>query len=353
MNMSAILTPRAIAAQYTEVASNRIPFLGEGLFPAAKKLGLDLSEIKGYKGLNVPLKPANFDAKAPLRGRLGFAKIDRQMAFFREAMLVSERDQQEIMRVQDMNDPYAMEVLRRVFDDVNTLVDAANIVPERMRMQLLFPAEGRPGIALVSDGVSYYYDYDPNGEYVENNCVNAAKQWSDSTAAPLTDIAALQDHIEGNTGTRPVYALMNRATFNLMKDTEQVRKAILAQNVTANIFMSEGVVREALKKTNGIVPIVYDKVYKDEDGSTQKLVPDGMVSLLPEGALGKTWYGTTPEERGVPGTQIVHTGVAISVVNHVNPVNTETIVSEIVLPTFERMSETGLLYVAGNGVGDS
>ena len=349
MNMSAILTPRAIAAQYTEVASNRIPFLGEGLFPAAKKLGLDLSEIKGYKGLNVSLKPANFDAKAPLRGRLGFEKIDRQMAFFREAMLVSERNQQEIMRVQDMNDPYVMEVLRKVFDDVNTLVDAANIVPERMRMQLLFPANDgyKPGIALAADGVSYSYDYDPNGEYAENNVMGASANWSDPAATPLTDIAALQNHIEGNTGNRPVYALMNRATFNLMKETDQVKKAVLAQNATANIFMSEGVVREILKMSNGITPIVYDKVYKDEDGVAQKFVPDGMVSLLPEGALGKTWYGTTPEERGVPGTQIVHTGVAVTVVNHVNPVNTETIVSEIVLPSFERMNETGLLVLGG------
>ncbi len=66
--------------------------------------------------------------------------------------------------------------------------------------------------------------------------------------------------------------------------------------------------------------------------------------LLPNGVLGSTWYGTTPEERTLASgntadVSIVNTGVAVSVTITSDPVNTKTTVSEIVLPSFERMDE--------------
>ena len=46
MNIRDVYNAKAIALVQTEVASNRIPYLGEGLVPAKKKLGLDLIWIK-------------------------------------------------------------------------------------------------------------------------------------------------------------------------------------------------------------------------------------------------------------------------------------------------------------------
>ena len=57
MRITDIFGAKAIAARQTEVASNRIPYFGEGLFPSKKKLGLDLKWIKGHKGLPVSLAP--------------------------------------------------------------------------------------------------------------------------------------------------------------------------------------------------------------------------------------------------------------------------------------------------------
>lgn len=348
MRISEILTPKAIAAQYTEVAANRIPYLGAGLFPNAKKMGLDLALIKAHKGLNVKLAPANFDAKATLRARGNLSVERSEMAFFREAMLVSEHDQQEIMRVQEAGDPYAMDILRRIYDDANTLIDAANMVPEIMRMQLLCPTTGSPKINVAGrDGVVYSYNYDPNGEYQQNNFVQVTIGWNNSaTAAPLDDIRAAQDQIEGTQGTRPSVAIMNRTTFGKFAATQQVRNAILAQNVTANIYMADAIVKNVLRDTLGITVLLYDKVYANENGTTEKFYKDDFVTLLPAGAVGKTWYGTTPEERGGKNVAIVNTGVAVSVIDYENPVNTETVVSEIVLPSYERMAETCVIKVS-------
>ena len=67
--------------------------------------------------------------------------------------------------------------------------------------------------------------------------------------------------------------------------------------------------------------------------------------MLPDGALGNTWYGTTPEERTLAGNgeadvSIVNTGVAIAVTTTNDPVHTKTTASEITLPSYERMDET-------------
>ena len=50
MDLREVFTPAAIAANWTEVASNKIPYLGATLFPARKKAGLDLSWLKGSRG---------------------------------------------------------------------------------------------------------------------------------------------------------------------------------------------------------------------------------------------------------------------------------------------------------------
>lgn len=364
MKITELFNSAAIAAQYTEVASNQIPYLGAGLFPARKKMGLDLKWIKGNKGLPVSLAPANFDAKSVLRGRVGISVENTQMAFFRESMLVKEEDEQEIMRAQDSNDPYAEQVIRNIYDDANTLVSGADVVPERMRMQLLAPVDdGSPRIVIAHDGVQYAYNYDPDGSYQANNyaALTGTDMWSDhANSDPLADIQAAQDAVETETGSRPTIILMSAATMNHLKQNAKIRSAILAQNVTANVFMTNARVSQLFDTELGLTIIVYTKMFKDEAGVAQKFYPDGYVTLLPEGALGGTWYGTTPEERTLMGNpnanvSIVNTGVAIAVTVTNDPVNTKTTVSEIVLPSYERMNETYVIkvYTESNSTSDA
>ena len=83
---------------------------------------------------------------------------------------------------------------------------------------------------------------------------------------------------------------------------------------------------------------------------TKKFYPDGMVTLLPEGALGTTYFGVTPEEHRSDklDVTIVDTGVAVAVETKFDPVQTVTKVSEIVLPSFERMDETYMIKIASS-----
>ena len=94
MKLTDVFTAENIALNYTNAASNSIPYLGTGFFPSKKKAGLDLKWIKGHNGLPVSLAPSNFDAKSKFRDRVGVDLKETQMAFFRESMLVKEADEQ-------------------------------------------------------------------------------------------------------------------------------------------------------------------------------------------------------------------------------------------------------------------
>ena len=348
MKLSDVFNAKAIAYNYSEAGSNAIPYLGEGLFPAEKKAGLDLKWVKGHKGLPVSLAPSNFDTKSKFRDRVGVTKNETEMPFFRETMLVKEQDEQEILRVQDSNDPYAVQVLNNIFNDTQTLVDGAKVVPERMRMQLLAPLDGKVGINISANGTNYTYNYDPDGSWKANHyakIVTEADKWSASaTCDPVKNLEDAMDAQEAESGERPAIILMSKATFNMIKASKKVQSGVLAQNTTANVNYTSARVKSYLEEELNVSVAVYNKMFKDETGTAKKFYPDNIVMLLPSGALGKTWFGTTPEERTLKSrtdadVSLVEAGISVAVTITDDPVNTKTTVSEIVLPSFERMDE--------------
>ena len=356
MNIREFFTSKAIADNYTEVASNAIPYLGTGFFPSKQKAGLDLKWIKGHKGLPVSLMPSNFDAKSTFRDRVGVSMDETEMAFFRESMLIKEKDRQEIMRIKDTNDPYAAPLIEKIFDDMRTLVDGADVVPERMRMQLLAPIGGNMGIEIVANNVNYTYNYDPEGEWKKDHYMKIASEadkWNASeTCDPMADIEAALDAQEAATGTRPEILLMSKATFKLIKDSKKVQSGVLAQNLTATVNYTSKRVQAFVEEELNVKIVIYTKKFKDETGKEGNFYPDNIVMMLPNGSLGNTWYGTTPEEADLKDgngvdVSIVNTGVAITRTITSDPVNVKTTVSEIVLPSFERMNECYALEVAG------
>jgi len=190
MNLRDFFTAAAIAANWTEASAGQTPYLGAGLFPARKKAGLDLTWLKGSKGLPVSLSPSPFDAKAPLRSRIGFEKLEAEMPFFREGFRLTERDRQELLRSADTSDPYARAMIEHIFDDVYELIAAANVVPERMICQLLFPQDGNVGISIQANGVDYTYNYDGDKAWRENNYMELTGNQTSTSKPPWTPSAS-------------------------------------------------------------------------------------------------------------------------------------------------------------------
>lgn len=354
MLTSEVVNTSAIALAATNDASNAIPYLGLQFFPEMKKAGLDLKWIKTHKGLPVTLKASNFDALPALRTREGVKIEKTQMAFFRETMQITEEDEQEIGRADDENDPYLKSALQSVYDDTNALLSGAEVVPERMRMSLLATTEGHPSIGIESDGVKYEYDYDPNGEYAAKHYLKleGTSDWSDTeNSKPLTDLNNARKAL-AKLGKIASYVLMNSNTFEYLLNNKQVKNAILAQNLTANIEMTEENVVSIVRSRTKLSIVLYDKMYMDEDKKDQYFYPDNKVTLLPAGALGKTWFGTTPEERTasqVADVDVSMYGVGIAIAKKVEygpPAVTSVTASEIVLPSYENMDSTFVIKVS-------
>lgn len=353
MLVNETVNSKSIALAATKAASNKIPYLGLQWFPEKKKSGLDLKWIKTHKGLPVSLKPSNFDALPTIRARGGLKAEKTQMAFFREQMVVTEEDAQEIDRIRDENDPYLQSALQSIYDDTNTLVQGAEVVPERMRMALLSTVNGHPVIGIESDGVKYEYDYDPNGEYAAEHFakLEGTAMWSDTeNSRPLNDLNNARKAL-AKKGKIATYVLMNSNTFDYLLENKQIKNAILAQNQTANIELTDDAVINIVKLRTKLTIVVYDKMYADEAGTEHYFYPDDKVTLLPTEALGSTWFGTTPEERTasqVADVDVSMYGLGIAVATKTEygpPAITSVTASEITLPSYEGMDSTFVIEV--------
>lgn len=353
MLINEVLNSKAIALTTTEEASNQIPYLGLNWFPERKKQGLDLSWIKTHKGLPVSLAPSNFDTIPTLRAREGLSKEKTQMAFFREGMEVGEEEMLEIERISSTDDPYLKSALSSVYDDTNNLVSGAEVVPERMRMSLLATEAGHPVITIESDGVQYAYDYDKDGSYAKDHYAKLedTSMWSDTVnSKPLTDLNNARKKLQKK-GKIAKYVLMNTNTFQYLLENAQIRNSILAQNLTATIEVDDDTVNSVVQKRTKLTIVLYDKMYMDEAKKEHYFYPDNKVTLLPEGKLGSTWFGTTPDERTarqVADVDVTTYGTGITVATKVEygpPMKMSVFASEVVLPSYENMDSTFVLEV--------
>jgi len=343
-----VINSKSIALVATNDPSNQIAYLGQQFFPARKIAGLDIKWVKSHKGLPVTLKPSNFDAIPVLRARDGLKTERTQMAFFRESMQITEEDEQDLMRVQNADDPYLASVLREIYDDTTRLLRGAEVVPEVMRMQLLMGKN----ITLSSDNVNYTYDYDSDNTWKATNYATLSGNavWDQATAKPLDDLNARRKAL-AKKGYVARYALMNSNTFAYLASNPQIQGAMLAQNLTANIYVTDELVKQIVRNNTGLEILIYDKMYKDYTGTERYFYEDNYVTLLPGSAVGETFFGTTPEERTAiqvadVDVSIYGTGIAIAVKTEYGPpAKTLTTASEIVLPSFEGMDGVAVIKV--------
>ena len=357
MRLTELFNPKSIALVWNENASNRIPYLGSALFPTEQKAGLDLRWIKGANGLPISLMPTAFDAQVTFRDRPGVEITETEMPFFREGFKIKERDRQELLRIQDSNDPYVDQILSGLYNDAQNLIAGAEVVAERERFQLLFPTAGTPGIAIKGNGVDYTYNYDPSGAWYNSGSggnyfalAGNALWTATSTSDPMRDFRTVKEYIAAKTGSETALAIMNSYTFNLMVQSTALKNRFLSTSGIALGYLTDDQAKAVIRDTTGIEIVVYDKQYRNESKVAAKFVPDGYVALLPAGPVGKTYRGITPEQADLmsgsdASVAIVENGIAITQFVEKNPVNVNTIASEIVLPSYERMDEVALLKV--------
>ena len=332
-----------LTSYWEEHVQDMPPYLGEELFPADKKLGLKLDWIKGAKGLPVVLKPSAFDAGAVPRARIGFDKLSAEMPFFKESMYIDEELRQQLNMVMETgNQAYIDAVMNRVFADEMHLLEGARARREQMRMMALTTG----AIAITANGQAYSYNYGIPDDHKSE----VTTSWSTTTSDPIEDMRKAMDKIEDDTGVRPTRGICTRKTWAYLRVNEKIIKSIFVLSNGQVTALSDTRLSQYLMDELGLELIVYGKRYKNDSGTATQFVPDDTVVLFPEGTLGNTWFGTTPEESDLMGTgaanvSITDMGVAVTTVQKSDPVNVETKVTMICLPSFEAADSVYILDV--------
>lgn len=307
--------------------------LGDELFPSQQKLGLNLDWIKGASGLPVVLKPSAYDVAALKRDRIGFEEVRTKMPFFKESVMVDEELRQNLnMVVESGNQAYIDMINNRIFDDEMGLLRGARAQRERMRMSLLTTG----GITISANGQNYDYDYGLAAYQQQTS------DWTDPDADVISDIRAWQDKVEEKTGTRPARAVCRQQVMAYLYKNNLIRNAIWGNDSTAPTSREK--VRQYIKAETNLTIVEYEKQFIDEAGQTKKYVPADTFVMFPEGSLGTGWFGTTPEQSDLmtgsaANVTITDVGVAVTTMKKYDPVNVDTKVSMIYLPSFERIPE--------------
>ena len=347
MTIFDLMQSNQLTAYWEELLQDEAPYPCEELFPDDKKRGLSLNWIKGSRGLPVVLKTSAFDTFSIPRPRIGFDKLTAEMPYFKESTYIDEELRQELnMVLETGNQAYIDSVMNRVFDDEVNLLRGARASRERMRMMALTTGV----ISMANNGQSFTYDY----QIPATHKVEAATAWSDTANSdPIEDMRSLKELIQDDTGAEVTRAMCDGATWRLIRSNEKIAKSIFVLS-NGQAIVSDTRLRDFIMQEVGIDVVINDKRYKDEQGNTVRFMPANTFVMFPSGDLGKTWFGTTPAESDLMGGQVANvsitdTGVAVTTVNKADPVNVETIVSMICLPSFEMADQVGIIDATGAG----
>ena len=330
-----LVTAKNIAQYWIEKNVNEQPLLGETLFPAVREIGIKLEWIKGAKNQPVGLRLAAYDTKAIRRDRQGFEEYSTKMPFFKESMYIDEELRQNLNTLMQTNNEQVInQILTKIFDDEITLVKAARVTLERMRMEALTAGT----VTLGSNGQAYSYDYGVPADQK----VDVTKVWSDPSADIIGDISKFVEDMKAK-GVVITRAVCNSSVAKNFRTNNAIKNAIYVfANGTVNVTTTRAL--DYIFNETGISIYVYDDVYVNESGQAVKYVPDNTLVLMPEGTLGNTHFGVTPEESDLSNSlkaevSIIENGVAVTTYGTEDPVNVETKVSMVALPSFERANE--------------
>lgn len=334
MTIFDLMTSQNLTAYWEELVQDEAPYPCEELFPDDKKRGLDLKWIKGSKGLPVVLKVSAFDVHAIPRPRIGFEKLTAEMPFFKESTYIDEELRQELNIVLETgNQAYIDSVMQRIFDDETRLLRGARASRERMRMMALTTGV----VSMAANGQAFSFDYGVPA----SNKGDATTNWSDATNSdPVEDIRLAQEAVYDATGVKPTRAMIDGKSWRELRNNDKIKKEIFVLTNGIGAITDQRLADYLADQLDGLEVVVNKKRYVDESGNTQSFMPEHTFVLFPEGDLGRTWFGTTPEESdllasSVANVSIVDTGVAVTTVQKTDPVNVETKVTMICLPSFE------------------
>ncbi|UDN56934.1 major capsid protein [Clostridioides sp. ES-S-0010-02] len=321
--------------------------IDEALFPITKQLSTEIEIAKGSKKKPVALRMSTFNSVAKVRALKADVSIEKkEMPFFKEAIGIDENDRRQLIIYQTANNQNLVEsLIKTVFENYANLVDGAGVQMTRMRAQLMQKGE----IELITKDGDVVVDYDIPANHKE--VLTGSAMWSDPKADVVGDIKRWQKVFVDKGSEKPTRMLLTEKTFGYITQNEAITKDLKTRSF-GDIILTDDDYISFLKKKLDLEIGLLNGTFLNEEEKTMSYYEDNLVSLIPKGAIGKTIFGTTPEEfdsqygSGKLDTQVVKTGIAITTMVKEDPVAVDTKVSMVGIPSFERADDCFFATVA-------
>lgn len=323
--------------------------VGDALFPNDKTDDFEIEYILGSNNAPVSASVHAHDTEAQVGSREGFETMKMGLALIKRKIQMNEQLIIALNRARE--DAEVQQIINRIYNDVDNMVNAVRTRVEAMRFEAI--STGR----LVFNENGYTGEIDYRVPDNHRQTLTGTDIWSDNGANPLDDIEDFVNTVVNSTGVTPSRILTSRKVFNALKRHDTVRTGIFGVNSAR--LVTNGELNSFLAEQGLPAIATEDRVYRTQnnDGTynTRRYFPENSLVLLPEGQLGNTMYGVTAEEvelRNITNSQFANYGNIISqIYSTPDPVARWTKAVAKALPSFPTADQIYIANVLGDDAG--
>lgn len=271
---------------------------GTQFFPETKYPTLEFEYFMGGNNQPVAAKIHAFDTEAEIGSVEGFKKA-LEAAYIKKKYQITEKDLIALRQAQYLPQAQQQVVYRRIFNVLEKAVNDVRSTVEIMRMQAIANGELRLDIHSPQGGTqTLVLDY---GVPAANKVTLAgANLWSDPTADIIGNIQTWADSLEEGA----TFALTSRKVASNMIKNQGIIRALYGVNAGRqanladinNYFTSIGLPTIIVYGGQGGAAKTYREQQADGTYVTRQYFPEDKFVLLPNGPVGETLYGPTPDE---------------------------------------------------------
>lgn len=322
------------------------------LFPLKYTRRFDLKGLEGNEGIAVSADRVAFNVKAPLKTR---EKVGTWNGKLSKIAVSREKDEEQIndyndlkaLAAQSQNAQDAAELVDMVYDDVDFCNKAMDIKNEIDALRIA--CSGRQTFTPEIDGENATAD-EINFNVPEENYQGVAAAWTttdgsgnvtiNANADGIADIIAAQDKIAKTGLPKPMFAIMEKQTFDALKAQKATANRLYPQ-AKSLALITEDMVNisniNAYMQQNGYPQIVVLDSYariEGKDGSYNVIKPwnPNVVTLAPTLQLGWTYYKPVPEVQNVDAMQVQGKFYKLTVYSELNPMLEVTMAEAYIQP---------------------
>lgn len=281
MDVLSLIKPQELAA-FTENYSYKKDFMGQKLFAPVKTENIKIAYEQLAEGGDLPVMAQvhALDSEARIGERPNYQRLELEKLLIKEKLPTSER-----LAYYLRNGGNQDGIVRYIFNDAANLISRVITRTEVANMELLSTGK----ITINENNAKYDVDY---GFKAENKVT--FQGWENPAHGIIADLQTVQKKAKAK-GVTLVRAITSSTVINYMLANTEI-KSFWANKVAP---LTQTALLSWINEYFGIEFVTNDDVYKVKvsDTSAKRFFDEKTICFLPtRGAIGRGFYGVTPEE---------------------------------------------------------